>query len=188
MNVLCIFLQITLLPSELTTIPLSSSQIPQLFFSFLPKILVFLPHATPEHPLTNFTFSYSYLHTPSHQRLKTSHTFIRSHCRLQATPSPRSAQHSPEHLNSWSCRSATFCPLSCVGEKQRVYRARRGKRLSQRASQDRWQSQIRLLSDRRSVRSRNNSSNRFSGSDVKLLLFSVLRSKMLESLICRGKY
>lgn len=79
----------------------------------------------------------------------------------------------PEHLNSWSCKSATFCPLSCPGEWQRVYGANRGALRRNFESHDKWQSHANGLSLRRRARSRGILVNISRGNVVKLLLLSV---------------
>lgn len=83
----------------------------------------------------------------------------------------------PEHLNSCSCRSATFCPLSCDGDWHLVYGARRGALRKNRDSQDKWQSHAKGLSERRNARKRLKALNVLWGSDVKLLLLSVLQQR-----------
>lgn len=80
---------------------------------------------------------------------------------------------SPEHLNSWSCKSATFCPFSWLGEWQRVYGASRGELRRNFESHDRWQSHAKGLSDKRSARSRGMLENISRGIVVMLLLLSV---------------
>lgn len=79
----------------------------------------------------------------------------------------------PEHLNSWSCKSATFCPFNWLGEWQRVYGANRGALRRNFESHDRWQSQANGLSERRSARSRGMLENISRGIVVMLLLLSV---------------
>lgn len=79
----------------------------------------------------------------------------------------------PEHLNSWSCKSATFCPFSWLGEWQRVYGANRGALRRNFESHDRWQSHANGLSDKRKARSRGMLENISRGIVVMLLLLSV---------------
>lgn len=88
--------------------------------------------------------------------------------------------HLPEHLKSWSCRSATFCPLSWLGEWHLVLGARRDADRKYRESHDRWQSQANGLSDRRSAR-RRRPAKRSRGKAVKLLLFKVLGMKRMKT-------
>lgn len=87
--------------------------------------------------------------------------------------------YSPEHLNSWSCRSAMFCPLRWLGEWHLVYCPRRGECLKYRASQDNWQSQCKRFSLKRNVRNLNMLLNMSFPSHVRLLLFNVLRKSKL---------
>lgn len=84
----------------------------------------------------------------------------------------------PEHLNSWSWRSAMFCPLRWLGEWHLVYWAKRGECRRYLANQDNWQSQWRRFSLRRNVRNRNMLLNISLPSHVKLLLFNVLGSEL----------
>lgn len=79
----------------------------------------------------------------------------------------------PEHLNSWSCKSATFCPFNWLGEWQRVYGASRGALRRNFESHDRWQSHANGLSDKRRARSRGMLENISRGIVVMLLLLSV---------------
>lgn len=79
----------------------------------------------------------------------------------------------PEHLNSWSCKSATFCPFSWPGEWQRVYGASRGALRRNFESHDRWQSHANGLSERRNARNRGMLENISRGIVVMLLLLSV---------------
>lgn len=79
----------------------------------------------------------------------------------------------PEHLNSWSCKSATFCPFSWLGEWQRVYGANRGELRRNLESHERWQSHAKGLSDKRKARSRGMFENISRGIEVMLLLLSV---------------
>lgn len=79
----------------------------------------------------------------------------------------------PEHLNSWSCKSATFCPFNWLGEWQRVYGASRGALRRNFESHDRWQSHANGLSDKRKARSRGMLENISRGIVVMLLLLSV---------------
>lgn len=80
---------------------------------------------------------------------------------------------SPEHLNSWSCKSATFCPFNWLGEWQRVYGANRGALRRNFESHDRWQSHANGLSDKRKALSRGMLENISRGIVVMLLLLSV---------------
>lgn len=79
----------------------------------------------------------------------------------------------PEHLNSWSCKSATFCPFNWPGEWHRVYGANRGALRRNFESHDRWQSHANGLSDKRNARRRGMLENISRGIVVMLLLFSV---------------
>lgn len=82
--------------------------------------------------------------------------------------------NSPEHLNSWSCRSATFCPLSWLGEWHLVYGAKRGALRKNRDNQDKWQSHANGLSESLRARIRDIPVNISRWRAVTLLLLIVL--------------
>jgi hypothetical protein len=87
--------------------------------------------------------------------------------------SHRHHHYIPEHLNSWSCKSATFCPFNWLGEWHRVYGANRGALRRNFESHDKWQSHANGLSDSRNARSRGMFENISRGIVVMLLLFNV---------------
>lgn len=89
----------------------------------------------------------------------------------------KAKQFSPEHLNSWSCRSATFCPFNWLGEWHLVYGARRGALRKNRDNQDKWQSHANGLSESRRARIRDIPLNISRCKAVTLLLLIVLRCK-----------
>lgn len=80
----------------------------------------------------------------------------------------------PEHLYSWSWRSATFCPLKWLGVWHLVYGAKRGALRKKRDNHDKWQSHENGLSDNRRARKRGIPANKLGANVVMLLLFKVL--------------
>lgn len=80
----------------------------------------------------------------------------------------------PEHLNSWSCTSTTFCPFSWLGEWHLVYDDKRGALFKYFDNHDKWQSQPNGLSDKRNDFNLGIPLKISRGSVVKLLLFKVL--------------
>lgn len=100
-------------------------------------------------------------------------TKVDSHYRPSNVYFMHEKKNLPEHLNSWSCKSATFCPFNWLGEWQRVYGANRGALRRNFESHDKWQSHANGLSESRRARSRGILENISRGSVVKLLLFNV---------------
>lgn len=97
-------------------------------------------------------------------------------CMLLKTKQHHHSHHHhyiPEHLNSWSCKSATFCPFNWLGEWHRVYGANRGALRRNFESHDKWQSHANGLSESRNARSRGMFENISRGIVVMLLLFNV---------------